>query len=358
MTTRSPQDPASRAPTLEDVARLAGVSTATVSRTLNSSGRVKEATRQLVENAVKELGYTPNFGGQALASNRTNTIGAIIPTMENAIFARAIQALQETLAEQRVTLLVATSQYLPEREEEQIRALLARGVDGVVLIGNRRAASAYALLNARGIPFVILWSAPEESPFVTIGFDNKAAAAEVTRHVLDKGHRRIGMISGITADNDRAYDRVQGVSAALAAHGLTLDPGSLVECHYSLAQGEEAAHRLLAAPEPPTAIICGNDVLAAGALRAARSLHRIVPDDLSVVGFDDIELATAVYPPLATVRVPHRRMGAAAAQHLLGWIVAGTRPQSLTLPTEFIDRSSLGPAPHSGRIAKSDETRS
>ncbi|SNT73492.1 LacI family DNA-binding transcriptional regulator [Paracoccus seriniphilus] len=338
----TPASDSRRVPTIEDVARLAGVSTATVSRSLNATGRVREATRKAVESAVRELGYTPNFGGQALALNRTNTVGAIIPTMENAIFARAIQALQETLAAQKVTLLVATSQYLPEREEEQIRALLARGVDGVVLIGNRRASSAYALLNARGVPFVLLWSAPDSSPFVTIGFDNSAAAIDVTTRILKKGHRRIGMISGLTAHNDRADDRVRGVSKALTDNGLELAPQDLVECRYSLAEGEAAAMQLLQRQPRPTAIICGNDVLAAGALRAARALGLVVPGDLSVVGFDDIELATAVFPPLATVRVPHRRMGVAAGEYLLRWIVDGKRPPSLTLPTEFIERASLG----------------
>ncbi|MDB6177411.1 LacI family DNA-binding transcriptional regulator [Paracoccus sp. Z330] len=341
---RTPSADPRRAPNIEDVARLAGVSTATVSRSLNSSGRVREATRKIVETAARELGYTPNFGGQALASNRTNTVGAIIPTMENAIFARAIQALQETLAEHKVTLLVATSQYRPDREEAQIRTLLARGVDGVVLIGNRRAPSAYALLNARGIPFVLLWSAPANSPFVTIGFDNFGAAHDLTTRILEKGHRRIGMISGLTADNDRAFDRVQGVSQALADHGLSLSPHDLVECRYSLKAGENAAMQLLGATQRPTAIICGNDVLAAGALRAARASGLTVPDDMSVIGFDDIELATAVFPPLATVRVPHRRMGVAAGEHLLRWMVQGERPPSLTLPTEFVERASLGVA--------------
>lgn len=331
-----------RFPTIEDVARLAGVSTATVSRSLNSPARVREATRQAVEAAVKELGYTPNFGGQALASNRTNTVGAIIPTMENAIFARAIQALQETLAARNVTLLVATSQYSPAREEDQIRTLLARGVDGVVLIGSERPASAYELLDTRGVPFVILWSAPANTPHVTIGFDNASAAAGVALRVVEMGHRRIAVISGITRDNDRAQARVAGIVAVLENAGIPIRPAHLIECPYSLNDGEAAAIGLLTGVDRPTAIICGNDVLAAGALRGARILGIDVPGELSITGFDDIELATAVYPPLATVRVPHRRMGAAAGDCLMRWIVEGKRPESITLPTEFMDRESLG----------------
>lgn len=338
-------NPGRRNPTIDDVARLAGVSTATVSRSLNSPDRVREATRLAVEQAVRQLGYTPNFGGQALASNRTNTIGAIIPTMENAIFARALQALQETLATRNVTLLVATSQYSPVHEEAQIRTLLARGVDGLVLIGSDRLPDAYRLLEARGLPFVLLWSAPSDTPYPTIGFDNIAAAAEVARHVAGHGHRRIAMISGVMLGNDRARARVQGVSDALAQAGLALPPDKLIQCPYSLSDAEQAATHLLQADQPPTAIICGNDVLAAGCLRAARQLGIDVPSQLSVTGFDDIELATAVVPALATVRVPHRRMGAGAGEALLGWLETGRRPASILLPTEFILRPSLGDAP-------------
>lgn len=331
-----------RPPTIEDVARMARVSTATVSRSLNTPDRVREATRLEVEKAVLELGYTPNFGGQALASNRTNTIGAIIPTMDNAIFATALQALQETLAAKGLTLLVATSRYSPDEEEGQIRNLLARGVDGVVLIGTGRTPSAYKLLETRGVPFAVLWSIPADPERLMIGFDNAGAAADVAVRVIEKGHRRIAMISGLMQNNDRATARVAGVTAALRQADLGMRPSWLIECRYSLNHGERAARRLLQSSSRPTAIICGNDVLAAGALMAAHELNIAVPEELSITGFDDIELARAVFPQLTTVRVPHRRMGATAGECLLRWINEGTRPRSMTLPTQFLDRQSLG----------------
>ncbi|MGN7870676.1 LacI family DNA-binding transcriptional regulator [Paracoccus sp. 22332] len=328
-------------PKIEDVARLAGVSTATVSRALNATGRVREETRLAVERAVAELGYTPNFGGQALASKRTNTIGAIIPTMENAIFARALQALQETLSESNVTLLVATSHYSPQREEAQLRSLLARGVDGLALIGIYRSEIAYRLLDTRGVPFVILWSDPARSTHVTIGFDNQAAARDVAERVIVAGHRQIAMISGIRNGNDRAEARVAGVAAAMQAHGLVLPSDWLIEVPYTLDDGEEAARYLLTKTSRPTAIVCANDVIAAGVLRAARELDIDVPSQLSVTGFDDIELARAVSPPLSTVHVPHRRIGSTAARLLMDWIMTGNRPNSVTFPTTFVARESL-----------------
>lgn len=331
-------------PTLEDVARLAGVSTATVSRCLNNSGVVRQATRARIETAVTTLGYTPHFGGRALASNRTGTIGVVIPTMENAIFAHGIQAMEEALSEQNVTLLVATSGYSAEREMRKIRALVARGVDGLALIGFERPAGAYDFLAARSVPFVLLWNHVADSPWPCIGFDNRAAAAGMAGRVMDFGHRRIAMIAGLQKDNDRAAARVAGVRGALAARGLELGPEALIECRYSFDEGEAAAVRLLSAPTPPTALICGNDVLAAGALRGVRGLGLRAPQDVSVVGFDDIELASAVDPQLTTVRAPHRRMGRAAARMLLALATGGAPERLLCFDTEIMSRASLGPA--------------
>jgi len=320
-------------PTLDDVARRAGVSAATVSRCLNLPDRVRPETRARVEAVIEELGYTPHFGGRALASNRTNTIGAVIPTMENAIFALGLQALQDELSASGVTLLVAQSHYDPQREADQIRTLLGRGVDGLVLIGEARPDDTYRLLRERGVPFVLVWSHRSDCPHRCVGFDNRAAARQMAGRVLDLGHRRVAMIAGVTAWNDRASERVEGVREALAARGLELDPPYLVETAYALDASAEAAKRLLALSPRPTAIICGNDVLAAGAIRGARETGLAAPGDVSIVGFDDIELATVVEPALTTVRVPHRRMGRAAAQLLLRMVGSGDPGESIAFET-------------------------
>ena len=337
-------DALTQVPTLQDVARRAGVSTATVSRCLNNPEVLRSETRGRVEEAIAELGYTPHFGARALASNRTWTVGVIIPTMENAIFAHGLQAMEETLSEQGVTMLVATSGYDPERELEKIRALLARGVDGLGLIGFERSDAAYQLMSARSVPFVVIWNYDAVLPYPCVGFDNRAAAAAMTERVLSFGHRRIAMISGLTGINDRARARLNGVRDALATHGLALPPEKLIESVYSFAGGEEAASRLLAAPDPPTAIICGNDVLAVGALRAARRAGLHVPEDISIIGFDDIDLASTTEPPLTTVRAPHQRMGRAAAEMLLALPEDGESGTHIRFETEVIERGSLGPA--------------
>ena len=330
-------------PTLEDVAGMAGVSTATVSRVLNEPELVHAETRLRVEEAVARLDYTPHFGARALASNRTNTVGAIIPTMENAIFARGLQALQEALAGDGVTLVVATSNYDPAREAEQIRALLGRGVDGLVLIGEARDPSIYAMLERRLVPFVLVWSWRPDCPWPCVGFDNRAAARAMAERVLELGHRRVAMIAGVTRGNDRAAARVEGVRDALARHGLGLDRTNLIETPYNLKASAAAARRLMTAGPRPTAIVCGNDVIAAGALTAVRALGLAAPADVSVTGFDDIDLALVLDPSLTTVHVPHRRMGEAAASLLLRLRAQEKDARSVVFETALVERGSLAP---------------
>lgn len=302
-------------------------------------------TRARVLEAVGALGYTPHFGARALATNRTDTVGAIIPTMENAIFARGLQALQEALAEAGVTLLVASSGYDPERELARIRTLIGRGVDGLVLIGEARPEESYRLIAERALPVVLAWCHRSDGPHPTVGFDNRDAARQMAERVLAHGHRRIAMIAGVTAWNDRAALRVAGVRDALAAAGLTLAPPLLVEATYEPDAAGDAARALLALPDRPTAILCGNDVQAAGAMRAVRELGLAIPHDLSVTGFDDIELASLLAPPLTTVHVPHRRMGQAAATLLLA-MRGGLEPgRSVAIGTKIIERGSLAPPP-------------
>ena len=326
---------------------MAAVSTATVSRCLNNSGHVTEKTRLKVQQAIQTLGYSPNFGAQALAAKRTNTIGAIIPTMENAIFARGIQAFQETLAENGITLIIASCSYRPELEEEQIRSLVARGADALLLIGQSRPAATYQFLARRNIPYVLAWAHKKESQHCYIGFDNQAAAQTITRQVLELGHRNLGVIVGLTRNNDRARDRITGIEHAIADYGAQTAPLQVIEAEYTFQEGAKALDQLLANPTPPTAVICGNDVLAVGAVKRAKQLGLAVPEDLSITGFADIEVSELIDPELTTVHVPHREMGIAAAKSLIAMLKTQTPVESHLLETRIVNRQSLGPAkPH------------
>lgn len=343
--------PSQKLPTLDDVATAAGVSTATVSRCLNTPDKVSEETRTKVLETVSQLGYTPHFGARVMAARRTFTIGAIIPTMENAIFARGIQAFQEQLHDLGYTLLVASSSYRPELEEEQIRALVARGADGLLLIGYERDPAIYEDLKRRGIPVLVAWAYRPGGPVPSIGFDNRAAMQALARHVLAAGHRRIGVISGIVAGNDRAGERLRGIRDAMAE--ANLDPSALtvIETSYEIENGAEAFGHILGTAPECTAIMCGNDVLAVGALQKAHELGLSVPRDISVTGFDDIELARIAHPPLTTVHVPHRDMGRNAALALVNMIDAPRLHPDAPLPVELKIRETLGPPRHAAPLS-------
>ncbi|MDC1213689.1 LacI family DNA-binding transcriptional regulator [Rhodospirillales bacterium] len=334
----------SSVPTLEDVAGRAGVSTATVSRCMNSPDRVQKNTRDRVMAAVRELGYFPNFGARALMAKHTNTIGVIIPTMENAVFARGIQAFQEALREKGVALFIASFSYQESLEAEQIRTLTARGADGLLLIGHHRSEDLYQFLANRDVPVLCAWVYDAAEPRLSIGFNNREAMKGLAEAVLEKGHQSIGVISADQQSNDRARERVSGIRDAIQDAGLSPDALQLIETPYGIENGAVAFQDFMSRPNAPTVIMCGNDVLATGALHGAKKMGLRVPDDISITGFDDIELASIADPELTTVHVPHREMGKRAAQMLID-MVNGTPPtESVELKTWLCLRGSLGPA--------------
>lgn len=330
-------------PKLDDVARTAGVSTATVSRCLNTPERVVETTRTRVMEAVEKLGYTPNFGARAMAAKRTFTIGAIIPTMENAIFARGLQAFQEALHARGYTLLVSSTAYQANVEAEQIRTLVSRGADGLLLIGYDRDPEIYTFLKRRSVPTLIAWAFLGDSHHPAIGFDNRASMRALAELVLNMGHRDIAMISGMINGNDRAAGRLAGVQDALAAWGLNPDEMPVLQSPYDIEAGANAFEQLMQATPRPTVVMCGNDVLAVGALSRARKLGMTVPDDVSITGFDDIELARIVTPSLTTVHVPHREMGRRAAEELVTMLESGRDGLVIELQSTICQRESLAP---------------
>ncbi|WP_338550456.1 LacI family DNA-binding transcriptional regulator [Roseovarius phycicola] len=329
------------APTLDDVAKMAGVSTATVSRCLNEPGKVIETTRDKVMKAVDALGYTPNFAARVMAAKRSFTIGAIVPTLDNAIFAKGLQAFQEALHSRGYTLLVSSSAYKPVVEKEQIRTLVARGADGLLLIGYEREDQIYTYLAQQNVPALVAWAFDANGPVPSVGFDNHAAMYAMATEAIDRGHRRLAMISGACTGNDRAQRRLDGVKDAMAARGLSPDALAVIETAYTIEAGEAAFARLMARTPRATAVICGNDLLAVGALQTAKSLGLDVPGDVSLTGFDDMELARIVHPTLTTVAVPHREMGQTAADELIAMVEGSSPGRSRLLETRLVLRASL-----------------
>jgi LacI family transcriptional regulator len=331
---------------LVEVARGAGVSIATVSRVLNNVGQVRPETRRKVETVARDLDYAPNSFARALASRRSHTLGVIVPSLRGSIFATGVEALQRHAQQRGYSVLLACCDYDQEREVSLARELVARGVDGLVLVGILHHGSLQPMLARREVPYVVQGSYRRRSPHPCIGFDNVAAMERATDYLLELGHRRIGVIAGVSAGNDRVQDRLEGTRRRLARAGLSLAAELLVEARYELGAARAAMARILAAADRPTAVICHNDVLAHGAVLEAQAHGLEVPAALSVIGFDDLEFAEHVRPGLTTMRVPADLMGAKAVDELIARIEHHRRPRPVNLvEPELIVRGSTSPPP-------------
>lgn len=330
----------SKAARLEDVAKLAKVSTATVSRALTLPHKVKARTLERVQQAASALGYVAHGAARALASRRTHTIGAVVPTLDNAIFANTIQALQRTLDTAGYVLLLASHDFDADIEARVTRTLIERGVDGLVLLGTTHHPDIYRMIESHNLPYVLTWAFDESGNHPCVGFDNRAAGMRIANHLLDLGHRRFAMISGITAHNERAQERLAGVRDALSARGITLPRDAIVEKPYTHSGGRDGLREVMKGIDPPTAVICGNDVLAIGAIAECHAQGLKVPDDVSITGFDDMEMASLIAPALTTVRFPTAEMGVYAANHLLARLDDQAVELRNKLPTELIIRAS------------------
>lgn len=332
---------------LSDVARAAGVSLSTASRALSDPRLVHPLTREKVDDAVRMLGYVPHGAARALASRRSRTVGAVVPTLDNPIFAHSIQALQRTLGEAGYTLLLASHEYDAQTEVDVTRALVERGVDGLALVGTDHSPQLYEFLARSNIPFELTWAIDPGRHHHCIGFSNRLASIRVTQHLLALGHREFAMVSGYTAHNDRARERVAGVREALAAHGLELPQRRYVETAFSVSHGRAALSELVDRGEAPTAVACGNDLLAFGVLLECARRGIAVPQRMSVAGFDDIELAAEVSPPLTTIHIPTADIGRRAAERLLARLAGKRVARVEEVPVELVVRESTGAAPRS-----------
>ena len=337
---------------LTDVAHLAKVSLATASRALNQPGIVRPAIRERVERAVEKLAYAPDRMAKALSSGKSRIIGAVVPTIGNAIFADGVEALQDRLGELGYTLLLSNSQYDPEKELRQIKALLEHGVDGLVLVGDTFAPEAVPLIRRRGIPFVTTYVCESRHDIPAIGIDNRQATEDMTRYLLKLGHRKFAVIANTASPNDRSQARLEGMLGALAEVSLPLNKDKIIQVTQpSIANGGQAFGALVAAAPGLTAILCTTDALAVGVLAEARRRGIRVPEDLSVVGFDDVEIAAEVAPSLTTVNVPAGKIGRIAADHLVSAIAGDRIPIATRIDAPLVFRDSTAPVRRRGHSA-------
>ena len=307
-------------PTVSDVARLAKVSTATVSRTINQPDKVRPELRSRVLEAVRTLGYIPNAGARALMLNRSNTIGVVIPTLTNTIFAQSLAGFQQRMAESSFQVIVACSEYNIDFETEQILNLVKCGVEAIALTGTSQELWILRLLQKRDLPYIHVACRHAPLDGYTIGFENDKAMNLVVDHLLELGHKYIGVLIGITKDNDRATGRLRGVKEALQKEGLHLPHNRIVESSYPMASARQGLRALLKEAPEITAVICGNDLIAQGAILEAQHSGVDIPRDLSIIGFDDFEMSAHTLPGVTTIHTDAQKMWGKAAQHLIAQI--------------------------------------
>lgn len=327
---------------MADVAEAAGVSTASVSRVLNEPEKVSPDVRARVEVAVEKLAYVRHGPARALAARKFHTIGAIVPALGVATFADAIDALQARLESLGFSLLIASSHYDPESELRQIRALMERGIDGLMLVGHRRRPDVYRRLEEAGIPYVCTYTVDRELGHC-VGYDNADGSRRMIDYLAHLGHRNFGVLTSPTEHNDRIAARFQGAVDRLRELGLS-DP-EVVEAPYAIPDGRAGLATIMRRAPQTTAVVCTTDLHAVGAVAEARALGFEVPKRLSISGFDDLEIVAEMEPPLTTVHVPSRVIGERVADMLIASIAGRPVTSVIELAASLVVRSSTAPPP-------------
>jgi DNA-binding LacI/PurR family transcriptional regulator len=334
--------PRRRRPTIYDVARLAGVSTATVSRALNGTAPIAVATRAAIDDAVAQLGYRPNPIARSLVTRSTQTIALLLPDITNPFYAELVSGIQQLMLEGDQSMLLCTTNGDPEQEARYLRLLRAKHVDGALVDGLGLAPERIAAFVEDGFPIVCLDRDVDFPTIPLVQVDNRLGARLATDYLVSLGHTRIAHITGAPAPISE--ERVAGYREALQAAGIEPDPGLVAPGDFTEAGGHAAMRALLESSARFTAVFCANDLSAMGALNSVLSSGRKVPLDLSIIGFDDVRLSPYTSPPLTTIHQPAAEIARYATELLLD-LIRGKQPATmrrLFAPT-LVVRASTGP---------------
>lgn len=329
--------------TIRQIAKAAGVSIATVSRVLNNPESVKPDKRAAVMRVVEQNDYINDGMAKSLAGGRTHTIGLVIPTITNSIYASSTQAIERLAQKSGYSVIFVVSDFDREKEEHLIRRLVERRVDGIILTGGEHDPRVFRTLERHNIPCVLTWRRSESAVHPSVSFDNYAAGLLAMKKLISLGHQRIGLICGRTDVNDRAEKRWRAYVDALTAIDVEVDARLVFERDFEFIEGHTAMIRMLDNPDPPTAVFAANDIQAIGALQGCRERGLSVPDDISIIGFDDLPIAQFSYPKLTTIHVPAADMGHLAATRLFQQIDGETVTGSDILPVKLVERDSVAP---------------
>ncbi len=305
--------------TMADIAAIAGVTKMTVSRVLRHPEQVHPETRDRIRRVIDQMGYVPNRLAGSLTAGRSGLVAAIVPTLRHSLFADTIEGMSDVLAEAGLDLIVANSRYRTDVEESQIRALLERRPDAIVLTGLTHTPEARQLLASAGIPVVETWESTERPIDTAVGFSNRDAARAMTLALVASGYRQIVFVNGPSKTNERARHRAEGYVGALAEAGLAPAPIEVVRDVGAIRveTGSAVLGKILRATPDVDAIFFTSDVFAVGAILECRALGVSVPDRLGIAGFHDLEMGRLVTPTLTTVHVPATEIGRRAGEVIL-----------------------------------------
>lgn len=329
---------------MREVARQAGVSVATVSRALRSPDQVSPATIDKVRSAAEKLGYVYNVTARDILKGRSTVIGLLVPTSSSTLFGETIHGVQDVATEAGYSVIQGATRYDQATEDALIEMLLERRVHSLVLTGVtlHNEERIRKLASDQWTRLVVVWEKPRAVPGISyVGIDNRDAAERMTNHLIELGHRRIGMIVGPFSRTARVRHRLEGYREALEKAGIAFDPEIVMERRPDLLEGREAMEMLMSLDDRPTAVFAASDLFAIGALRAAKLRGLSVPGDVSIAGFDDMNFGAYQDPPITTVRVDAYRIGKLAAQIAVEPI--GTPERSYCLDCDLVIRGSTGP---------------
>lgn len=326
--------------TIREVATRAGVSVATVSRAVNQSGPVSLETRTIIDKVINESGFRPNNIGRQLKTARTHTIGVLVPSLKNPIFADAVNGIECAAKDKGYNVLLASSGYCAEKEHCAVETFLNSRVEGLVLtVADEEKSPALASLSSAGIPFVLMFNPVKNPSYSTVSIDNRKAAFELVRSIVKLGHRRIAMIAGRFSESDRSVERQAGYQDALKLYGI--NQVSITEVGFENQDISKQIKTLHQAANSPSAYFCSTDVIAIATIRALTQIGLSVPGDVSVVGFDGISLGEWLTPSLTTAVQPAEKMGEWAMQHLVKRIDDEEPVRNLILPYQLRQGESL-----------------
>jgi LacI family transcriptional regulator len=326
--------------TLQDVAKKAGVATMTVSRVVNRTGYISQATIDRVESAIAELGYEPNTLARSLRSKKTNTLALVVTDINNPFFTQLARGVEDVASSAGYMVIFGNTDESVDKEQTYLRMLFQKQVDGILLVPAQSAPASVEAIRRKGTPMVVLdrWVPGIQADIVRS--DSEAGAYELTRYLIDLGHQRIAILTGPRTVST-AEDRVNGFRRALSAAGLPADYGTVLYGEFNQASGVDMVRQTLSSYPLITAILAANNLIAIGALKELREQGRRVPQEISLVGFDDLPQPLVTFPFLTVVSQPAYDMGRQAAELLLYRMEHPDEPyQEIILPCELIVRQS------------------